>query len=69
MKLGILFSGGKDSTLALAKAKEEGHEISCLISIISENKESQSSPNLQIQSGTSRIAIFPTLSEKGNQPY
>lgn len=39
MRLGVLYSGGKDSTLALMKAKEY-HEIVCLISIVSENKES-----------------------------
>jgi len=39
MRLGVLFSGGKDSTLALAKAKEKG-EVVCLITLISENKES-----------------------------
>lgn len=40
MKLGILFSGGKDSTYAAWIAKREGHELACLISIFSENKES-----------------------------
>ena len=40
MKLGVLFSGGKDSTMATYLAKKKGHEISCLISIFSENKES-----------------------------
>jgi len=40
MKLGVLFSGGKDSTFAAYLAKKEGYEISCLISLISENKES-----------------------------
>jgi diphthine-ammonia ligase len=39
MRLGVLFSGGKDSTLALAKAKEKS-EVVCLITLISENKES-----------------------------
>jgi len=39
MKLALLFSGGKDSTLALAKASEE-HEIACLISIFSRNDNS-----------------------------
>ena len=34
-----MFSGGKDSTLALAKAKEK-NEVVCLITLISENKES-----------------------------
>jgi len=40
MKLGILFSGGKDSTFSCYLAKKNGYEISCLISIFSENKES-----------------------------
>jgi len=40
MKLGILFSGGKDSCYAAYLAKKNGYEISCLISILSENMES-----------------------------
>ena len=40
MKCGILFSGGKDSTYAAYLAKKSGNEISCLITIISENPES-----------------------------
>ncbi|PJE81501.1 TIGR00289 family protein [Candidatus Pacearchaeota archaeon CG10_big_fil_rev_8_21_14_0_10_32_42] len=40
MKLGVLFSGGKDSVYATYILKNEGHEISCLISIHSENNES-----------------------------
>lgn len=40
MKLGILFSGGKDSTLAAWIARKEGYEISCLISMSSENEDS-----------------------------
>ncbi len=40
MKLGVLFSGGKDSTYAAFLAKQQGHELVCLISLISENKES-----------------------------
>ena len=39
MKLGVLFSGGKDSTLALHKAAEK-EEVTCLITLVSENKES-----------------------------
>ena len=37
MKLGVLFSGGKDSTLATWLAKKQGYEISCLITLISKN--------------------------------
>ena len=40
MKCAVLFSGGKDSTFAAYLAKNKGYEISCLISIISENPES-----------------------------
>lgn len=39
MKLAVLFSGGKDSNYALYKASKN-NEISCLISMISKNKES-----------------------------
>ena len=37
MKLAALFTGGKDSTYAIYLAKQAGHEISCLITIHSEN--------------------------------
>lgn len=40
MKLAVLFSGGKDSVYSVYLAKKEGYEISCLISIVSENPES-----------------------------
>jgi len=39
MRVGVLFSGGKDSTLAIIKASRE-HKIECLISMISENTAS-----------------------------
>jgi ABC transporter with metal-binding/Fe-S-binding domain ATP-binding protein len=35
-----LFSGGKDSALSMYKAINDGHEIVCLITIISKNPES-----------------------------
>ena len=49
MRLAVLFSGGKDSTLALAKAAEK-EEVPCLISILSENTESYMfhTPNINI---------------------
>jgi len=40
MKLGILFSGGKDSVYSAYLSKKFGHELTCLISLNSENKES-----------------------------
>ena len=39
MKLGILFSGGKDSYLAMQMAADS-HEISCLLTISSQNQDS-----------------------------
>ncbi len=39
MNVGVLFSGGKDSMLALLRAREE-HKIACLITLVSLNKES-----------------------------
>jgi ABC transporter with metal-binding/Fe-S-binding domain ATP-binding protein len=50
MKFGILFSGGKDSTLALHKAVKKGEEVVCLITVISENRESYMfhTPNIDI---------------------
>jgi len=49
MKLGVLFSGGKDSTYALYKAMEK-NEIACLITLISKNPESYMfhTPNINL---------------------
>lgn len=40
MNLGILFSGGKDSCLAMHIMKQQNYNISCLITIKSQNKDS-----------------------------
>jgi len=40
MKLGVLFSGGKDSCLALHKARQEGHEIRYLLTVLPSNFDS-----------------------------
>ncbi len=40
MKLAVLFSGGKDSVYSAYLAKQLGHELTCLISILSKNLES-----------------------------
>ncbi len=49
MRVGVLFSGGKDSTLALALAQQH-HTIACLITLVSENKESYMfhTPNIDL---------------------
>lgn len=63
MKLAVLYSGGKDSTFALIKAKEH-HEIVCLITIISENKESFMfhTPNIEITKLQSEAMQLPLIS-------
>ncbi len=70
MRLGVLFSGGKDSTLALQYASEK-EEVACLITIISENKESYMfhTPNIDVSAlqaealGLPRVARY-TKGEK-----
>jgi len=50
MRLAALFSGGKDSCLALFKAKEEGHEVKYLLNINPKNSDSFMfhKPNLKL---------------------
>ena len=62
MKLGVLYSGGKDSTLALMKAKLH-HEIVCLISIISKNEESYMfhTPNIDVTLLQSQAMELPLI--------
>jgi asparagine synthase (glutamine-hydrolysing) len=40
LRLGALFSGGKDSTLALYLMKKKGHDIRCLITMLNEREDS-----------------------------
>ncbi len=63
MKIGVLFSGGKDSCLALSKTMKE-HEIACLISIISENEESFMfhTPNIHITKMQAEAIGIPLIS-------
>ncbi len=65
MKLGVLFSGGKDSTLALSKVMEE-HEVVCLISIISSNPESYMFhvPNIHLTELQSKAMEIPLMTKE-----
>jgi ABC transporter with metal-binding/Fe-S-binding domain ATP-binding protein len=40
MRLGCLFSGGKDSTYAIYESIKHGHEISCLLTLFPQSNES-----------------------------
>jgi len=65
MKLGVLFSGGKDSTFAMYKAMKE-HEIACLITIQSENPDSYMfhTPNINLAELQAEAIGLPLLVAK-----
>jgi ABC transporter with metal-binding/Fe-S-binding domain ATP-binding protein len=64
MRLGILFSGGKDSTLALNYAAEK-EEVACLITLISQNKESYMfhTPNIDVTTLQAEALGFPQITK------
>ena len=65
MKLGVLFSGGKDSTLALHKAAEK-EEVTCLITLISKNPESYMfhTPNIDWTGLQAEALEIPLISKE-----
>ena len=65
MKLGILFSGGKDSVYATYLVKKH-HEVKCLISILSENEESYMfhTPNISKTKKQSEVMKIPLIVQK-----
>ena len=64
MELAVLLSGGKDSHLAMFRAMKH-HEISCLISIESENKESYMFhvPNIHITELQAKAMEIPLIKQ------
>jgi diphthine-ammonia ligase len=66
MKLGVLFSGGKDSCYAMHKAMQKKHEIACLISVLSENEESYMfhTPNIGLTKLQAEAIGIPLLQKK-----
>lgn len=65
-KLASLFSGGKDSVYSLYLMKKQGYEISCLISIFSENKESYMfhTPSIEKTEKQAEVMGLPLMIEK-----
>jgi len=63
MKLGVLFSGGKDSALALHLAAEK-ETVACLITVVSENKESFMfhTPNIDVTTLQAEALGLPLIS-------
>jgi diphthine-ammonia ligase len=64
MRLGVLFSGGKDSTLALHYAAEK-EEVTCLITLVSQNKESYMfhTPNIDISALEAEALGLPQINK------
>ncbi|MFH0936434.1 MAG: diphthine--ammonia ligase [Candidatus Woesearchaeota archaeon] len=65
MKVGVLFSGGKDSTYATYLATKE-HEVVCLISIFSKNKESYMfhTANIELVKQQAKLMNIPIIIKK-----
>ncbi len=63
MRVGILFSSGKDSCFAMYKAGQLGHDIKCLITIESENPFSYMfhTPNVSLAKYQSEALDIPLI--------
>jgi ABC transporter with metal-binding/Fe-S-binding domain ATP-binding protein len=64
MKVAVLFSGGKDSTYSIYKAKMEGHQVECVVTIFPQSQESQllHFPNIQFTKLQSESMNIPQIS-------
>ena len=63
MKLAALFSGGKDSTYSIYKAKQMGHDVKCLITVFpkSANSHLLHSPNIELTKLQSETLKIPQI--------
>src|SRR4030042_5266855 len=63
MRLGVLFSGGKDSTLALHLGAEK-EEVACIVTVVSKNKESYMfhTPNIDVTALQAEALNLPLIS-------
>jgi len=66
MKAAVLFSGGKDSTMAVYKAIEEDYDVEYLVSMLSDNPESYMFhvPNIHITDLSSEAMGIPLIKAK-----
>lgn len=66
MKLAVLFSGGKDSCLALHKSMQEGYEVKFLLSILPSNKDSFMfhKPDLKLLEKQAEMLDLPLIIRK-----
>ena len=68
MKLASFFSGGKDSTYSIYMGQKEGHEITCLITIIPKSAESHllHYPNIRWAKLQSESMGIPLITMESN---
>lgn len=66
MKVGILFSGGKDSTYSAWLAKKSGHELACLITLYSKNPDSYMfhTPSIKKTEKQAEVMGLPLIARK-----
>jgi predicted ATP pyrophosphatase (TIGR00289 family) len=66
MDAAVLFSGGKDSTMAIYKAIEQGYNVKYLVSMISDNPESYMFhvPNIHITELSAEAMNIPLITAK-----
>ena len=68
MNLAALFSGGKDSTYSIYKAKQMGHDIKCLITVFpkSDNSHLLHFPNIELTKLQSETLKIPQITSTSN---
>ena len=68
MNLAALFSGGKDSTYSIYKAKQMGHDIKCLITVFpkSVNSHLLHFPNIELTKLQSETLKIPQITSTSN---
>ncbi len=66
LKVGVLFSGGKDSMYAAWLAKKRGHELACLITLKSKNPDSYMfhTPSIKKTKQQAKIMNLPIIVQK-----
>ncbi len=68
MRIGILFSGGKDSTFTLSYYLEQAWDVKCLISLLPKNTESWmfQAPDLKITQMQAKALRLPLITQETN---
>ena len=68
VKAAVLWTGGKDSFLALCRAREQGEDIACLATFVPESKEFRAHPLERMRSQAASLGI-PIHFLKVTEPF